>query len=154
MLPDEQELSNVKLQVGLLSKDVEQTNRLCDRLSESIEKIQEMSMNMVRMITLHEQKHEHHDKSETELKEDIRELHSRITTVNREIHDRVDQLEHHISSRIDALRTDLMQHKNQDKGKLGDRLAKVEQWHWMVAGGIAVISWLIGHSDFIGKLFK
>jgi hypothetical protein len=111
-------------------------------------------MNMVRMITLHEQKHEHHDKSETELKEDIRELHSRITTVNRELHDRMDQIEHHISSRIDALRTDLMQHKNQDKGKLGDRLAKVEQWQWMVAGGIAVISWLIGHSDFIGKLFK
>jgi seryl-tRNA synthetase len=154
MLPDEQELSNVRLQVGLLERDVKQTDRLCNKLSESIEKMQEMSTNMIRMITLHEQKHEHHEESEKQLKEDIKELHSRITTVNRELHDRMDQIEQHISSRIDALRTDLILHKNQDKIKLGDRIAQVEKWQWMVAGGIAVISWLIGQSDFVGKLFK
>jgi len=154
MLPDEQELSDVKLKVGLLSKDVEQVNSFCEKLSESIDKIQEMNGNMIRMITLHEQRHEQHEKAETELKEDIKELHSRITTVNREIHDRIDQVEHHISSRIDALRSDLANHKKQDKGELGVRLAKVEQWQWMAAGAIAVISWLIGHSDFFGKLLK
>lgn len=156
MLPDEQELSDVKLQVGLLGKDVEQTTRLCNAISDSIDKMQEMNTNMVRMITLHEQRHEQHEKAETELKNDIKELHSRITTVNREIHDRIDQVEHHISSRIDALRSDLANHKRQDteKGKIGERLAKIEQWQWMAAGAIAVISWLIGHSDFIGKLLK
>lgn len=154
MLPDEQELSDVKLKVGLLSKDVEQVNSFCEKLSESIDKIQEMNGNMIRMITLHEQRHEQHERAETELKEDIKELHSRITTVNREIHDRIDQVEHHISSRIDALRSDLANHKKQDKGELGVRLAKVEQWQWMAAGAIAVISWLIGHSDFFGKLLK
>ena len=154
MLPDEQELSDVKLKVGLLSKDIEQVNSFCEKLSESIDKIQEMNGNMIRMITLHEQRHEQHEKAETELKEDIKELHSRITTVNREIHDRIDQVEHHISSRIDALRSDLANHKKQDKGELGVRLAKVEQWQWMAAGAIAVISWLIGHSDFFGKLLK
>lgn len=154
MLPDEQELSDVKLKVGLLNKDIEQVNTFCDKLSESIDKIQEMNGNMIRMITLHEQRHEQHEKAETELKEDIKELHSRITTVNREIHDRIDQVEHHISSRIDALRSDLANHKKQDKGELGARLAKVEQWQWMAAGAIAIVSWLVGHSDFIGKLLK
>jgi len=154
MLPDEQELSDVKLKVGLLTKDVEQVNSFCEKISESIDKIQEMNGNMIRMITLHEQRHEQHEKAETELKEDIKELHSRITTVNREIHDRIDQVEHHISSRIDALRSDLANHKKQDKGEFGARLAKVEQWQWMAAGAIAIVSWLLGHSDFIGKLLK
>ena len=154
MLPDEQEVQDLKLNIGLLKKDVEQTDELCHKLSESLSKIQELNVNLMQMITLHEQRHEQHEKAEQDLKDDIKELHSRITTVNREIHDRIDQVEHHISSRIDALRSDLANHKKQDKGELGVRLAKVEQWQWMAAGAIAVISWLIGHSDFFGKLLK
>jgi len=154
MYPDDQELSNVKLKVGLLEKDIEVVNDICGRITDSIEKIQDMNQNVINMITLHGQRHEQHERVETELKEDIKELHSRITTVNREIHDRIDQVEHHISSRIDALRSDLANHKKQDKGDIGERLAKVEQWQWMAAGAIAIVAWAIGHSDFFGKLFK
>lgn len=155
MYPDDQELSNVRLKVGLLEKDVEVVNDICGRITDSIEKIQDMNQNVINMITLHGQRHEQHDRVESELKEDIKELHSRITTVNREIHERIDQVEHHISSRIDALRSDLANHKKQDKGgDLGERLQKVEQWQWMAAGAIAITSWIIGHSDFFGKLFK
>ena len=83
MLPEEQDLNDLKLDIGLLTKDVEQTNRLCEKLSESIEKLQEVNVNILRMITLHEQRHDQHEKSENEMKEDIKELHSRITTVTR-----------------------------------------------------------------------
>lgn len=155
MYPDDQELSNVRLKVHLLEKDIEVVNDVCGRIAESIEKIQDMNQNVISMITLHGQRHEQHERVETELKDDIKELHSRITTVNREIHDRIDQVEHHISSRIDALRSDLANHKKQDaKTDLGERLSRVEQWQWMAAGAIALISWMIGHSDFFGKVFK
>lgn len=155
MYPDDQELSNVRLKVGLLEKDVQVVNDICGRITDSIEKIQDMNQNVINMITLYGQRHEQHERAETELKEVTKELHSRITTVNREIHERIDQVEHHISSRIDALRSDLANHKKQDvKTELGARLQKVEQWQWMAAGAIAIISWIIGHSDFFGKLFK
>lgn len=156
MYPDDQELSNVRLKVGLLEKDVEVLGDFCGRITDSIEKIQDMNQNVINMITLHGQRHEQHDRVEQELKEDIKELHSRITTVNREIHDRIDQVEHHISSRIDALRSDLANHKKQDgeKGKISERIAKLEQWQWMAAGAIAFVAWAIGQSDFIGKLFR
>ena len=153
MIP-EQALGEVKLQVGLLNKDIQHTNLLCDKLSESIEKIQEMNMNLVKMIALHDNKHEQHEKVEDNLKDDYKELHSRITTINREIHDRIDQVEHHITERIDALRSDLANHKTQDKSKIGDRIADIEQWKWMVAGAIGLGAWLLGHLDIIGKLLK
>lgn len=157
----EQEVSELKLKVGLLEKDIQVGNSISERLSESIEKIQEMSLSLVKLISYHEQKHNQHESTEKELKEDIKELHSRITTVNREIHERIDQVEHHIASRIDALRMSLENHKKVEKdtcetgnSELEKKVETINQWRWQIMGAIAVISWLIGQTDILGKLFK
>jgi chromosome segregation ATPase len=144
MLPEEQDLNDLKLDIGLLTKDVEQTNRLCEKLSESIEKLQEVNVNILRMITLHEQRHDQHEKSENEMKEDIKELHSRITTVTRELHERIDQVEHHITSRIDDLRSDLLNHKKEDKKTILTELNEVERWKWIILGAVMSSGFLLG----------
>ena len=145
MYPDEHKVHDLEMKVGLLGKDVEQTDRLCEKLSESIAKIQELNVNIMQMITLHEQRHEQHEKVETDLKEDIKDLH-----------DRIDQVERHISARIDALRNDLINHKQQDKGRLPEMLAEVEKYKWMILGGALALGWVIGHVDLtvLGTLFK
>jgi small-conductance mechanosensitive channel len=145
MLPDEQKVHELELKVGLLGKDVEQTDRLCEKLSESIAKIQELNVNIMQMITLHEQRHEQHEKVEAEVKNDIKDLH-----------DRIDQVERHISARIDALRNDLMNHKQQDKGRIPEMLGEIEKYKWMILGGALALGWLIGHVDLtmLGKLLK
>lgn len=152
MLPDEREVQDLRLQVGLLNKDVSLTNQLCNKLSESITKIQELNVNVMQMITLHQQKHEQHETTEAELKEDIKELHSRITTVNREIHDRIDQVERHITERIDTLRSDLIKHKNEDKGNIVEKLAEIDKWKWMLLGGVLMAGFLLGKIDLISLL--
>jgi chromosome segregation ATPase len=152
MLPDEREVQDLRLQVGLLNKDVSLTNQLCNKLSESITKIQELNVNVMQMITLHQQKHEQHETTEAELKEDIKELHSRITTVNREIHDRIDQVERHITERIDTLRSDLIKHKNEDKGNIVEQLAEIDKWKWMLLGGVLMAGFLLGKIDLISLL--
>jgi chromosome segregation ATPase len=144
MLPEEQDLNDLKLDIGLLTKDVEQTNRLCEKLSESIEKLQEVNVNILRMITLHEQRHDQHEKSENEMKEDIKELHSRITTVTRELHERIDQVEHHITSRIDDLRSDLLNHKKEDKKTILTELSEIERWKWIILGAVMSSGFLLG----------
>jgi seryl-tRNA synthetase len=149
MLRDEKELQDIKLRVGLLEKDVTIANQLCSKLSESIAKMQELNVNVMQMITLHQQKHEQHETTEAELKEDIKELHSRITTVNREIHDRIDQVERHITERIDSLRSDLLKHKNEDKGNIVEKLAEIDKWKWMLFGGILMAGFLLGKIDLI-----
>jgi chromosome segregation ATPase len=152
MLPDEKEVQDIKLQVGLLEKDVSLTNQLCNKLSESITKMQELNVNVMQMITLHQQKHEQHETTEADLKEDIKELHSRITTVNREIHDRIDQVERHITERIDSLRSDLLKHKTEDKGNIVETLAEIDKWKWMLFGGILMAGFLLGKIDLISLL--
>ena len=114
MYPDDQQLADVKLKTSLLEKDILQSEKVLNKLSDSIQKIQELNVNVMQMLTMHESKHQHHTEAEEELKEDYKELHSRITTVNRELHERIDQVERHITERIDALRSDLVNHKKED----------------------------------------
>jgi chromosome segregation ATPase len=157
MYPEEQKLHDVEMKVGLLERDVQQTDRLCEKLSESISKLQEVNANILRMITIHEHRHEQHERAETEVKDDIKELHSRITTVNREIHERIDEVERHISERIDALRSDLIQHKKEEGGNMvGDTLKEIDKYKWMILGAAIAIGWIIGNVNLgvLGTLFK
>ena len=159
MINNTDNLSDIKLQIGLLEKDIEVTTDFAQRVSLSMEKIQEMSLNLVKMITLHEQRHSQHEKAESELKHDIKELHSRITTQSRELHDRMDQVEKHITSRIDALRNELIESKKQlpvdDKdASLKTKVDSLEKWRWTIVGALFVAGWVLGNLDIVGKLIK
>lgn len=156
MYPEEQKLQDVELRIGLLQKDVQLNDRLCSKLSESITKIQELNINIMQMITLHEQRHAQHETAESELKEDIKDLHSRVTTINREMHERMDLVERHISERIDALRSDLITHKKEEKNSVGETLREIERYKWMILGGALALGWVIGNIDLgvLGTLIK
>ena len=81
------------------------------------------------------------------VKQDIKELHSRITTGNREITD-------HIDKKIDDLaRNDEDQHAEMGRkiDSLAGRIDLLERWKWMIVGGAIVIGYLIGHLDFFAK---
>lgn len=142
MYSDDQQLADVKLKTSLLEKDILQSEKVLNKLSDSIQKIQELSVNIMQMLTLHESKHQHHAQAEEDLKEDYKELHSRITTVNRELHERIDQVERHITERIDALRSDLANHKKQDKDENG--LDFFEKWKYIIVVGVLIVGYIGG----------
>lgn len=157
MYPEEEKIHEIEMKVGLLEKDIQQTDRVCEKLSESIEKIQEMNDNMIRMLTIHEQRHEQHKEVEESLKEDIKELHSRITTVSREIHERIDQVEVRITERLDNIRAELIRHKQEDGGnKVSDTLKEIDKYKWMILGAAISLGWIIGNVNLgvLGTLFK
>lgn len=161
MYPDEQEMSNMKLQVGLLKKDNEVVMNITNKLSESIDKIQEMNSNLLRMISLHDQKHDNHIRTETELKEDIKELHSRISTVNRELLDKIDEVEHHLAAKLDLLRVELKQREDNDaesrkKKSDGGAMEEINKYKFAAISVAVTLGWILGNIDlaFLGKLFK
>jgi chromosome segregation ATPase len=158
MYPEEQEMSNLKLEIGLMKKDNQQLTTITNKLSDSIDKIQEMNSNLLRMISLHDQKHESHTRTENELKEDIKELHSRITTTTRELHERIDEVEKHISSKIDSLRIELKQHEQNDNrgGGISELIKEIDKYKWMILGGVFAVGWLIGNVNLgvLGTLIK
>ena len=85
-----------------------------------------------------------------DVKSDIRELHSRITTTTREITD-------HIDDKIDDLaKNDADQHATMTKkiNQMADRVDILERWRWMVVGAAIVCGYLIGHIEIISRLVK
>lgn len=143
MYPDDQQLADLKLKASLLEKDILSADKVINKLSESIGKIQELNLNVMQMLTAHQQMHEQHEKTEEDLKEDYKELHSRITTVNRELHDRIDQVERHITERIDALRSDLANHKKDDK-KEESGLDFFDRFKYIILVAVLVVGFIGG----------
>lgn len=147
MYQDEQDINQIKLEIGLLKKDHEQMQHITDKLSVSIEKIQEMNGNLLRMIALHDQKHDQHQKIEDDLKSDIKELHSRITTITRELYDKIDEIESSLGSKIDSLRESIK--KDDAEGAFGGKpksiIAEITKYKWMIVGGLLAITWVIKH---------
>jgi len=84
------------------------------------------------------------------VKQDIKELHSRVTTTTREITD-------HIDRKIDALaESDEEQHVAMSKkiDAIKDRVDLLERWKWMIVGGAIAVGYLISHINLLDKFFK
>lgn len=74
-----------------------------------------------------------------EVKTDIRDLHSRITTGNREIMDKLDE-------KIDELaRADREQHAalKETMESVKSRVDVLERWRWMIVGAAMVAGWIL-----------
>ena len=53
-----EDYNQLKLEVGLLKGEFQQVSKLTEKISVSIEKIQELNVNVLQMLTAHEEKHE------------------------------------------------------------------------------------------------
>jgi septal ring factor EnvC (AmiA/AmiB activator) len=84
-----------------------------------------------------------------DVKQDIKELHSRITTGNREIMD-------HLDKRITELATaDSEQHTAMAAtiNQMKSRVDTLESWRWMIVGGALALGYLFSNID-ITRFFK
>jgi hypothetical protein len=143
-----------RIEIELLKKDVTVLASLCQKLDTTIDKMQEIASNLSKMISLQEQRLELQEKSTKEIEStmemrriehnnDIKELHSRITTVNRELTEKIKESEEKILSEVQSLRQELVK----DSDKFSKKIFEIESWKWMVMGGIFVIGW------FFSKIF-
>jgi hypothetical protein len=82
---------------------------------------------------------------------DVKELHSRITTVDRNLTDKLELTERRIMDEIKSLRSDIEKHNIKEDNDL----KSLKQWKWMVAGGVVVLAWVISNVNVnvLSKLF-
>lgn len=140
----DQELVDLKVDVGVLKTQVSTLVILCDKMDKVIEKLANAQEKIVEQIYTDMRKRE------DEKDADVKELHSRITTISRELSDKVELTERRIMDEIKCLRNDIAEHN-----KKGDsELKKILEWKWMAAGGIVALAWLFSHVnlDMLGKL--
>lgn len=106
-----------------------------------------------------------------EVKVDIKEVHSRITTGNREIVDKMDDMQIRIEDRLSmAAATSKAQHEQIKIGIKDDireidtrislqvkdvdfRVGALERWKWIIVGASVAIGYLVGNLDLVAHLF-
>ena len=148
---------NLETDVALLKSDVNRMTSLFEKLDSAIEKMVDVSNSIARMLAVHEERLNKQDdideelftlveKRRQEIQGDIKELHSRITTVSRELSDDITETEQRImtamtygTSEIKKCITEETKVMTKQHAELEKRVTELERWKWLVMGGSIVI---------------
>jgi acetate kinase len=145
-MAEEKDCIDAKVDIGVLKAQVSTISILCDKMDKVIDRLVSNHERMVDQI------YNDMRKREEEKDADVKELHSRITTISRELSDKVELTERRIMEEIKSLRADIAEHNKKEDSEL----KRILEWKWMAAGGIIVFIWLFSNIDLgnIGNLFK
>jgi Flp pilus assembly protein TadB len=126
-----EEVSDIKVDVGILKTQVLTLSALCNKMDQVIEKIVDTHDRHISKV------YSDMENRRLETDGDIKEIHDRIDMVL----DKMEASNQRIMDEFKSLRSDMQDHNQNEK----ETLDKLLQWKWMVAGGIIVISWLISN---------
>lgn len=157
---------NTKLEIELIKKDVAGITVLCEKIDKTIEKLQDISVTLSRMVSLLEQRLDNQEKNTKELRvefvSETRDIHRKIDGIQKELAVRIDSIENSILDEIQRLRVE-MQGKlatDHDASSLAtktltERLSSVEKWRYILTGAIFVAGWILSRMtldfDFFSK---
>ena len=146
--------NNLGTAIEFLKRDVSEMKQIHVRLDRAITKITDVSSSIHIMLAVHEEKIERQDEilsdntaqienKRKELATDIKELHSRISTINRDLYERITNTEQHIINENQKIQQQLKQHIESLKVNLNDRVSLLEKWRWLIIGGAVVVGFIL-----------
>ena len=137
---------DIKVDVSVLKEKVSTLTDLCNKMDRVIEKLTDNQTALANQI------YNDMDKRKEDTVSDIKDLHSRITTVDRNLSDKIELTERRIMDEIKSLREHITAHNDKED----EDIKKLSQWKWMVAGGVVVLAWIISNIklDQLAKLFN
>ena len=141
------DLEKLKTEIALLKKDAKTGELIHQRLEIAIDKLSEIVISCKQMLAQQEQKLAKAEQTDDDIfitlesrrKEwdnDLKELHSRITTNTRELRDNQYQLESKLLNEIRMVRT-----------QLSERVGVLEKWRWLIIGGSIIIGLMMSNPD-------
>ena len=129
-------MADLNTEVQLLKKEVSDMKMIYSRLDKAIEKISDVSNSINRMLAVHEEKISQQEESqirtEQEINNDIKELHSRISTNTRELMNLMSEQHKEQTDKMTKLEIEL-------QGRVG----VLEKWRWIIIGGSIVAGFII-----------
>lgn len=136
------DLTNIKVDVGVLKTQASILSQLCEKMDKVIEKLIENHDKDIGQI------YQQLDKRRIETDDDIGELHERIDTVLTNMQ----TTERRLLDEMKNLKKEISESNQAEKEKLD----KLIEWKWTIAGGIIVLSWLLSRlgADIIEKFLK
>ncbi len=141
---------------------------LFSKLDESIDKMAEISGAIQQMLAVHETQIQSQaqdtedlfhlvEKRRIENDENLKELHSRITTNGKETRKEMNENVIKIMNAIEDVK-DLMVDReriiNEQQAQLEERINSLEKKSYFMMGGAAIIGFLVGAYDWIAEIFS
>ena len=148
------DLEKIKTEIALLKKDAKTGELIHQRLEIAIDKLSEIVISCKQMLAQQEQKLQKAEQTDDDIfitlesrrKEwdnDLKELHSRISTQARDLRESQYQSENKLLNEIRAVRT-----------QLSERVGVLEKWRWLIIGGSIIIGLMMSNPDsMLMKLF-
>jgi len=141
------DLDNLKTEIALLKKDAKTGELIHQRLEIAIEKLSDIGVSCKQMLSQQQTRLERAEQTDDDIfitlesrrKEwdnDLKELHSRITTNSRELREHQVQSENKLLDEIRMVRT-----------QLSERVGVLEKWRWLIIGGSIIIGLLISNPE-------
>jgi predicted nucleic acid-binding Zn-ribbon protein len=149
-----------------LETEVQVLKSVVSKLDTSIEKIAQVSNDIGKILAVHEQRLDNIEKVADQRQDEMKDLHSRITTGNREIVEKISDMEQRleIKMRENGIAAK-EQHKaiqeeiQKDITAIGDKVTTIdnrvdalERWKWWLMGAAASVGFIIGNLTDIVKL--
>lgn len=144
-----------------MAAEIEVLKSVVSKLDSSLDKITEVSNSIAKLLAVHDERLSSLEKVNDKREDEIKDLHSRITTQTREIFDKLELMEARIEKRIsETSSTTTAQHIkiNEDMKveieKISTRLQVLESWRWYVLGAAAVAGWILSKYGDLTTLLK
>ena len=129
-------VTDIELDVELLKKEVSDMKEIHGRLDTAITKITDVSNCINRMLAVHEEKISQQEEVQIRdaqtFSNDVKELHSRITTSQKEITELMRKQHYEFESEIRRLREDVT-----------NRVGVLERWKYLIIGGAIVVGFAL-----------
>ena len=141
------DIEKLKTKVALLEKDAQSAELIHQRLEVAIEKLTDITVSLKSMLIQQETKLAKAEETDNDIfitlesrrKEwdnDLKELHSRITTNTRELREHQIISENKMLNELRNIRT-----------QLDNRVAVLEKWRWIIVGGSIIVGLMISNPD-------
>lgn len=127
------------------------------KTNEKIDLLTETAADIKSILAVHDEKIDQHERKQddifslieqrrNEMAEDIKEIHSRITTVQRELSTEISATENRIIHSIDEIKSELkidQEFHNKKQRSLEDRISDLEKWRYILLGAGIAGGWLL-----------
>ena len=125
-------ITDLKVEVAGVKKDIEQAYNLNSRLDTAIEKLTDVSTSIKQMLAVHEEKIARQEQIDEIIFDKLKERAGEIGKVHRELSKEIQQVEKKLLLEIRQMKLDI-----------GGRVGVLEKYKWLILGGAVVIGWFI-----------
>ena len=138
---------SVETEIELLKREVSDMKGIHVRLDSAIEKIADVSSSLHTIMAVHEEKLARQEdalnEQENQLRDNIQDLHSRITTNAKETHTAMGEMERRLVEQMNAHSKIEEEHFRKMREELSTRVGVLEKWRWLIVGGSIVAGFII-----------